>query len=135
MIPCAIDQDPYFRMTRDVAQKLKYQKTASYYSIFFPALQGMKAKMSSSDPNSSILLTDSAEDVRRKVMNYAFAGTLPGGGGANLDIDVPYQYLRFFYEDDEKLEEIRVKYASGEMKLDEVKEILITCLTEFLAEF
>jgi tryptophanyl-tRNA synthetase len=38
LIPCAIDQDPYFRMTRDVAQKLKYQKTASYYSVFFPAL-------------------------------------------------------------------------------------------------
>ena len=70
----------------------------------------MKGKMSSSDPNSSILLTDSAEDVRRKVMNYAFAGTLPGGG-ANLDIDVPYQYLRFFYEDDEKLEEIKQKYS------------------------
>ena len=134
IIPCAIDQDPYFRMTRDVAQKLKYQKTASYYSIFFPALQGLKAKMSSSDPNTSILLTDSAEDVRRKVMNYSFAGTLPGGG-ANLDIDVPYQYLRFFFEDDEKLEEIKNKYASGEMHLDEVKEILVNCLTEFLAEF
>jgi len=67
-------------------------------------------------------------------MNYSFAGTLPGGG-ANLDIDVPYQYLRFFFEDDEKLEEIKNKYASGEMHLDEVKEILVACLTEFLAEF
>lgn len=38
LIPCAIDQDPYFRMTRDVAARLKYEKTASYYSIFFPAL-------------------------------------------------------------------------------------------------
>lgn len=38
LIPCAIDQDPYFRMTRDVAAKLKYEKTACFYSIFFPAL-------------------------------------------------------------------------------------------------
>jgi len=38
LIPAAIDQDPYFRMTRDVAVKLKYQKPASIYSIFFPAL-------------------------------------------------------------------------------------------------
>lgn len=38
LIPCAIDQDPYFRMTRDVAAKLKYEKPSCFYSIFFPAL-------------------------------------------------------------------------------------------------
>jgi tryptophanyl-tRNA synthetase len=48
---------------------------------------------------------------------------------------VPYQYLRFFLDDDEKLEEVRVKYGSGEMKVEEVKELLITCLTDFLTAF
>lgn len=38
LIPCAIDQDPYFRMTRDISHKLKYEKPASIYSTFFPAL-------------------------------------------------------------------------------------------------
>ena len=38
LIPAAIDQDPYFRMTRDIAAKLKYMKPASFYSTFFPAL-------------------------------------------------------------------------------------------------
>ena len=82
-------------MTRDVATKLKYLKPCSIYSCFFPALQGLKAKMSSSDPNSSILLTDKPEDIKRKINKYAFSG---GGAtveehkknGANLDIDVPY---------------------------------------------
>jgi tryptophanyl-tRNA synthetase len=68
--------------------------------------------MSSSDPNSSILLSDTPAEVKRKVNKYAFSG---GGAtleehkanGANLDIDVPFQYLHFFLEDDEKLEEIR----------------------------
>jgi len=60
IIPCAIDQDPYFRMTRDISHKLKYEKPASLYSTFFPALQGKKSKMSSSDATSSILLTDTA---------------------------------------------------------------------------
>jgi tryptophanyl-tRNA synthetase len=41
LIPAAIDQDPYFRMTRDIAQRLKYNKPASIYSTFFPALQGL----------------------------------------------------------------------------------------------
>ena len=39
LIPCAIDQDPYFRITRDVASKLKYPKPALLHSKFFPALQ------------------------------------------------------------------------------------------------
>lgn len=58
LIPAAIDQDPYFRMTRDLAHKLKYMKPATLYSTFFPALKGKKTKMSSSDETSSILLTD-----------------------------------------------------------------------------
>lgn len=82
-------------MTRDVAAKLKYQKPASFYSIFFPALQGLKSKMSSSEATSSILLTDSPAEVKKKINKYAFSG---GGAtleehkanGANLDIDVPY---------------------------------------------
>lgn len=40
LIPCAIDQDPYFRMTRDVAPKIKGHKPALIESRFFPALKG-----------------------------------------------------------------------------------------------
>lgn len=39
LIPCAIDQDPYFRLTRQVAHRLKYPKPALILSSFFPALQ------------------------------------------------------------------------------------------------
>ncbi|KAF9612515.1 hypothetical protein IFM89_000437 [Coptis chinensis] len=39
LIPCAIDQDPYFRMTRDVAPRIGYDKPALIESLFFPALQ------------------------------------------------------------------------------------------------
>ena len=106
LIPAAIDQDPYFRMTRDVASKLHFAKPASIYSTFFPALQGKKTKMSSSDPNSGIILTDSADDIKKKISKYAFSGGQPTvelqrEKGADLDIDVPFQYLQFFLEDDE----------------------------------
>ena len=39
LIPCAIDQDPYFRMTRDVAPRLGFHKCSLVMSRFFPALQ------------------------------------------------------------------------------------------------
>ncbi|XP_053397568.1 tryptophan--tRNA ligase, cytoplasmic-like isoform X2 [Mercenaria mercenaria] len=66
LIPCAIDQDPYFRMTRDVAQKLGGVKPAVIHSTFVPALQGVQTKMSASDPNASIFLTDTDEEIRIK---------------------------------------------------------------------
>ena len=60
-------KDPYFRMTRDVAPRLGYPKPALLHSIFFPALQGTRSKMSASDPNSSIFLTDTDNKIRTKV--------------------------------------------------------------------
>ena len=38
---------------------------------------------------------------------------------------MPYQYLTFFLEDDDKLEEIRQKYSSGEMLTGDVKAVLV----------
>ncbi|CAG2061754.1 unnamed protein product, partial [Timema podura] len=68
LIPCAIDQDPYFRMTRDVAPKLGYHKPALLHSVFFPALQGARTKMSGSDPNSSISLRDTPKQIKNKMV-------------------------------------------------------------------
>ena len=67
LIPCAIDQDPYFRMTRDVAPRIGYQKPALIHSIFFPALQGASTKMSASQDNTSIFLTDTPNQIKKKV--------------------------------------------------------------------
>jgi tryptophanyl-tRNA synthetase len=55
--------------------------------------------------------------------------------GANLEVDIPYQYLEFFLEDDELLAEIKEKYSKGEMLTGEVKQVLINTLNEFLKEF
>jgi len=82
-------------MTRHIAAKLKYMKPSTLYSIFFPALQGKKTKMSSSDPTSSILLTDTAKQVKDKINKYALSGgqqTVEEHRklGADLDIDVPF---------------------------------------------
>lgn len=62
-----IAKDPYFRMTRDVAPRLGFSKPALLHSSFFPALQGSQSKMSSSDPSSSIFLTDSPKQIKQKV--------------------------------------------------------------------
>ena len=70
-------------------------KPASIYSTFFPALQGKKSKMSSSDPTTSILLTDTAKEIKDKINKYAFSGGRQTveehrEKGADIDIDVSY---------------------------------------------
>ena len=67
LIPCAIDQDPFFRMTRDVAPRLGWSKPAVIHSKFFPALQGPGTKMSASTPTSAIFMTDNPKEVALKV--------------------------------------------------------------------
>jgi len=78
LIPCAIDQDPYFRMTRDVAPKLGFDKPALLHSTFVPALQGAMTKMSASDANSSIYLTDTPKQIKNKVSNFYRSNSTSG---------------------------------------------------------
>ncbi len=66
-----VPKDPYFRMTRDVAPRLGLLKPALIHSKFFPALQGSKTKMSASDPNSAIFVTDSEKQIKTKVSSEA----------------------------------------------------------------
>jgi len=138
LIPCAIDQDPYFRMTRDVAPRLGHHKPALIESRFFPALQGESGKMSASDTNSAIFVSDSPKDIKNKINKYAFSG---GGAtveehrerGGNLDVDVPWKYLNFFLEDDARLARIGEEYSSGRMLTGEIKAELISVLTDMVA--
>lgn len=63
LIPCAIDQDAYFRMTRDVAPRLGFLKPALIHCKFFPPLQGRGGKMSGSAANSAVYVTDTPKMV------------------------------------------------------------------------
>lgn len=138
LIPCAIDQDPYFRMTRDVAPRIGHLKPALIESKFFPALQGESGKMSASDTNSAIFVNDTPAQIKDKINKYAFSG---GGAtleehrakGANLAVDVPWKYLNFFLEDDTKLTAIGEEYGSGRMLTGEIKKELITVLTDLVS--
>ncbi len=140
IVPVGSDQDPHLRLARDISQRIKaykFQQLCSTYHVFVPGLNG--GKMSASDPTSYIALTDTPEEVEKKVKKYAFSGgrdTLEKHRklGGQPEIDVSYQWLTFFEEDDKKLEDIYNKYKSGEMLTSELKQILINKLNAFLKE-
>src|SRR3989344_4030531 len=121
LIPLGIDQDPHFRITRDIAPKIGKEKPALIHNMMFPPLQGLGGKMSASNEITAIYTTDSAKEVENKIKKYAFSGgkdTLEEHRkkGGNPDIDVSFQYLRYFFDpDDKKLEKIYNDYKSGKM--------------------
>ena len=140
LIPHAVDQDPHFRLTRDILPKLGYYKPSSVQCVFLPPLKGVLGKMSSSEDVGVIYTTDSPKEVERKIKKYAFSGgkdTLEEHRkkGGDPDVDVSFQYLRMFFEpDDKKLEDIYEKYKSGVMLTSELKEILIKKINDFLKQ-
>ncbi len=141
LIPHAIDQDPHFRLTRDILPKLGYNKPSSIQCLFLPPLEGKEGKMGTSNEGvSTIYTTDSPKEVEMKIKKYAFSGGKDTTAqhreeGGNPDIDVSFQYLKYFFEpDDGKLMKIYDDYSSGDMLTSELKEILIKKINAFLKE-
>lgn len=138
LIPAAIDQDPYWRVTRDIAQKLGYYKPAQIHCRFLPGL-GIGGKMSASEPETSIFTIDPPEVVKRKIWN-AFTG---GKGtaaeqkktGANPNICTIFQYFLYLFEgDDKKLAEKERRCRGGEILCGECKADLTEKINKFLGE-
>lgn len=140
LIPHAIDQDPHFRLTRDILPKLGHYKPASIQCTFLPPLTGSDGKMSSSHEQTAIYATDTPEVVKKKINKYAFSGgrdTLEEHKkhGGNPDIDVSFRYLRMMFEpDDKKLEKIEKDYRAGKLLSGELKAIAIEKINAFLKE-
>ncbi|VDN54141.1 unnamed protein product [Dracunculus medinensis] len=139
IIPAAIDQDPYFRMTRDVAPRLLYPKPAMIYSSFLPALQGAQSKMAASEANSCIYVDDTPKQIKNKINKYAFSGgrdTVEEHRkfGGNCEVDISFQFLRYFMEDDDKLENIRKLYTSGDLLSGELKALAINEIQKIIGE-
>lgn len=139
LIPLGIDQDVHFRISRDVVEKLGHRKPAIIHAKFMPPLTGIDGKMSSSNPDSAILLTDSPSEVKRKINKYAFSGGRDTAEehrkyGGNVEVDVACQWLKYFEFDDKKLEKIYEDYSSGKLLSGDVKKILIDKINTFLAE-
>ena len=136
LIPCAIDQDAHFRITRDAAPHLGYPKPALVHCKFFPSLAGSD-KMSASSPQSSIYTTDSPKVARKKIMN-AFTGgreTIEEQRkkGGKPEICSVHQYLTYIFEEnDEALVDRTENCRSGELLCGECKQYLAERVEQFL---
>lgn len=138
LIPAAIDQDPYWRITRDIAEKLGFYKPAQIHSKFLPSLSRLY-KMSSSKPETAILTIDEPEIVEKKVLS-AFTGGQPTISlqkklGANANICPVYWYLKYFFDNEKESFERYIKCKSGNLLCGECKSELAKDTRDFVIEF
>lgn len=100
LIIAGIDQDPYFRLVRDIAEKIGELKPSVIYANFLPGIFTKQSKMSSSNPLSAIFLEDSNSEIEKKIKKSFSGGqdTLENHVkfGGNTDVDICIEYLRFF---------------------------------------
>jgi tryptophanyl-tRNA synthetase len=140
LVLCGIDQDPHFRLARDIAEPLGFPKPALLHNRFLPGLQG-EGKMSSSADrkDDAIYLRDPPEEVRRKI-DRAFTGgraTVEEQRrlGAQPEICSIWSLWRTrFATSAEEFAEITRTCRSGELLCGECKSRLVPRVQRFLEE-
>jgi tryptophanyl-tRNA synthetase len=115
-------------------------KPALIHSKFLTSLLGSGGKMSASNPNSAIYMSDSAAQIKKKINRFAFSGgqetaELQRELGGNPDVDVSFQYLSYFEDDDAKLVDIAANYRKGELLTGELKAMCIAELQKQTTAF
>ena len=134
-----LEQDPHARITRDVAKRIDYKVEMPSF-FYFIHQSGLKegSKMSSSEPDTAIFLSDSENEIKRKI-NRSFTGgkeslELQKEEGGNPDICKVFEIFRFHNPDEEFLQKTKKDCKSGELLCGQCKKNCITFLQEFLIE-
>lgn len=110
---------------------------SSTYHRFAVGMTG--DKMSSSKPKTTLFLGDEISAVEKKIKKSFSGGqaTIEEHRrlGGDPDKDVAYQYMMYFFEEDDKfLEEINQGYRSGRILAGEMKQMCIERATQWLSD-
>lgn len=141
LVPVGKDQKAHVEYARDMA--IKFNKT--FREVFpipepligeVPTLPGTdgQSKMGKSTGNA-IFLTDSAEEVKKKVMSmYTDPKRIHGDEPGEVEGNSVFTYLDAFREfgDGGKIEDFKARYKKGTIRDVEVKEYLVEVLEKFL---
>jgi tryptophanyl-tRNA synthetase len=139
LIPCGIDQDPHFRITRDIAEGLGYFKPALIHAKLMPSLQGAEKMSTSTGTDMTIFTTDNKKTVKKKIGNAFTGGRVSVEEqkklGGDPDICSVHAYNAYFFEpDDKKLAKLYSDCKTGKIMCGECKNLLFEKVWKFLEE-
>lgn len=159
LVPVGKDQESHIELTREIAEKFNRMYPSTSFdsaqdkalgtggrvfpepealipkdNIFGGTLVGLdgKAKMSKSLGNA-IYLSDTAEEVKKKVMGmYTDPNRIHGNEPGQVEGNPVFIYHDIFNTNKEEVEELKSRYREGNIKDVEVKEKLAVAINNFL---
>jgi len=138
VVPVGIDQHPYILLSRDVASKFDMIPPAELIMKFAIGLGGPGVKMSASQPDTAIFLTDSPKDAQRKIKR-AFTGGSPLASmqrekGAIPDVCAVCSLLTYNFMTDEEWRTYLDRCSSGDILCSETKKIVSEYVADYLSD-
>jgi tryptophanyl-tRNA synthetase len=127
LVPVGIDQEPHLEVAREIVRKMNQlygtdfpePKRFTTKGEYVPSLNG-EGKMSKSVEGSYILLSDSADTIKKKIRTVPTASK--AGGEIIGGIRVLFQLLSLFLP--EKIDYFKEKFHEGSLQFVELKDAL-----------
>ncbi|EKE37977.1 hypothetical protein ENUP19_0274G0068 [Entamoeba nuttalli] len=122
-----------------IASTLNFIQPTVLFHKMVPLLSGVTKFDIPSDHNS-ILLSDNAKQVERKINKLAFSGGRNTTEehkklGGQCDIDVSFQLLNIFSSDSAQVKDVEEKYSKGELLSGELKKIVSASMKDFIVAY
>ncbi|MDD4409731.1 MAG: tryptophan--tRNA ligase [Candidatus Pacebacteria bacterium] len=139
VVPVGEDQLPHLEQTREIAKSFNrtFDDVFKYPEALlgeYPRLPGIDRQKMSKSRGNAIFLSDSPEEVAKKVMKaYTDPQKIHLTDPGHIEGNVVFNYLDAFYDNKKEIDDLKGKYERGEIGDVAIKKILIDILNEFLS--
>ncbi len=138
LVPVGIDQEPHLEVTREIARKMNQLYGTDFpepvrfatKGEYIPSLTG-EGKMSKTIAGSYINLTDSLEEIRKKVRSVPTATT--AGGEMSSGVKTLFTFANLFMP--EETVKYKKAFEDGTLKFVELKDALAEAIYRELKPF
>lgn len=138
LIPVGIDQEPHLEVAREVARKMNQMYGTDFpepvrfatKGEYVPSLSGT-GKMSKTVEGSYINLTDSLDEIRKKIRSIPTA--TQSGGEINSGLKSLFSFADLFISD--QVDSYKQQFANGTLKFVEIKDAISDAIYKELQPF
>lgn len=138
LVPVGVDQEPHLEVAREIARKMNQIYCTDFpepvrfatKGEYIPSLTG-EGKMSKTVVGSFINLTDSQEEIRKKIRSVPTATA--AGGEMSPGVKTLFTFGNLFIP--EKINEFKKQFESGTLKFVELKDTIAEAIFKDLKPF
>lgn len=131
LVPVGIDQEPHIEFTREIARRFNQDygtdfpepKRYETKGQYIPSLSG-EGKMSKSVEGSFVTLTDSKDEIIKKIRSIPTATT--AGGEMNEGVKALFVFAELFVKD--QTDSFKKKFNNGSLQFSEMKDTVAAAI-------